>query len=50
MTTAPRHDLRNRSRKRPRYIRHMWEGKARGELVVSVSPGRMQTPPRGSTP
>jgi hypothetical protein len=30
-------------------IRHMLDGKARDRLVVSVSPGRMQTPP-GSTP
>jgi NADPH:quinone reductase-like Zn-dependent oxidoreductase len=30
-------------------IRHMLDGKARGKLVVSVSPGRMQTPPPGST-
>jgi NADPH:quinone reductase-like Zn-dependent oxidoreductase len=31
-------------------IRHMLDGKARGKLVVSVSPGRMQTPTTGSTP
>jgi NADPH:quinone reductase-like Zn-dependent oxidoreductase len=31
-------------------IRHMLDGKARGKLVVSVSPGRMPTPPQGSTP
>jgi NADPH:quinone reductase-like Zn-dependent oxidoreductase len=30
-------------------IRHMLDGKARGKLVVSVSPGCMQTPPPGST-
>jgi hypothetical protein len=30
-------------------IRHMLDGKARGKLVVSVSPGGMHTPP-GSTP
>jgi NADPH:quinone reductase-like Zn-dependent oxidoreductase len=31
-------------------IRHMLDGKARGKLVVSVSPGGMQTPHPGSTP
>jgi NADPH:quinone reductase-like Zn-dependent oxidoreductase len=31
-------------------IRHLLDGKARGKLVVSVSPGRLQTPPPGSTP
>ena len=31
-------------------IRHMLDGKARGKLVVSVSPNGMQTPPPGSTP
>ena len=31
-------------------IRHMLDGKARGTLVVSVSPSGMQTPPPGSTP
>ena len=31
-------------------IRHMLDGKARGKPAVSVSPGRMQTPPPGSTP
>ncbi|MCW2701858.1 MAG: Alcohol dehydrogenase zinc-binding domain protein [Blastococcus sp.] len=31
-------------------IRHMLEGKARGKLAVSVSPGRLQTPATGSTP
>jgi NADPH:quinone reductase-like Zn-dependent oxidoreductase len=31
-------------------IRHMLDGKARGTLAVSVSPGRMQTPHPGSTP
>jgi NADPH:quinone reductase-like Zn-dependent oxidoreductase len=31
-------------------IRHMLDGKARGKLVVSVSPSGMQTPPPGSTP
>jgi NADPH:quinone reductase-like Zn-dependent oxidoreductase len=31
-------------------IRHMLDGKARGKLAVSVSPGRMQTPATGSTP
>jgi NADPH:quinone reductase-like Zn-dependent oxidoreductase len=30
-------------------IRHMLDGKARGKLAVSVSPGRMQTPATGST-
>jgi hypothetical protein len=30
-------------------IRSMLDGKARDKLVVSVSPGRMQTPPTGST-
>jgi NADPH:quinone reductase-like Zn-dependent oxidoreductase len=31
-------------------IRHMLDGKARGKLAVSVSPGRMQTHATGSTP
>jgi NADPH:quinone reductase-like Zn-dependent oxidoreductase len=31
-------------------IRRMLDGKARGKLVVSVSPGRIQTPATGSTP
>jgi len=31
-------------------IRHMLDGKARGKLVVSVSPSGMQTPHPGSTP
>ena len=31
-------------------IRHMWDGKARGKPVLSPSPGRMPTPPPGSTP
>jgi NADPH:quinone reductase-like Zn-dependent oxidoreductase len=31
-------------------IRHMLDGKARGKLAVSVSPGRMQTPATGSAP
>jgi NADPH:quinone reductase-like Zn-dependent oxidoreductase len=31
-------------------IRHLLDGKARGKLAVSVSPGRMQTPATGSTP
>jgi NADPH:quinone reductase-like Zn-dependent oxidoreductase len=31
-------------------IRHMLDGKARGKLVVAVSPSGMQTPPLGSTP
>ena len=31
-------------------IRHMLDGKARGKLAVSVSPGRIQTPATGSTP
>jgi hypothetical protein len=31
-------------------IRHMLDGKARGKLAVSVSPGRVQTPATGSTP
>jgi NADPH:quinone reductase-like Zn-dependent oxidoreductase len=31
-------------------IHHMLDGKARGKLAVSVSPGRMQTPATGSTP
>jgi NADPH:quinone reductase-like Zn-dependent oxidoreductase len=31
-------------------IRHMLDGKARGKIVVSVSPGCMQAPPTGSTP
>jgi NADPH:quinone reductase-like Zn-dependent oxidoreductase len=31
-------------------IRHLLDGRARGKLVVSVSPSGMQTPPRGSTP
>jgi NADPH:quinone reductase-like Zn-dependent oxidoreductase len=31
-------------------IRHVLDGKARGKVVVSVSPGSMQTPPPGSTP
>jgi NADPH:quinone reductase-like Zn-dependent oxidoreductase len=31
-------------------IRHMLDGKARGKLAVSVSPGRMPTPATGSTP
>jgi len=30
-------------------IRHMLDGRARGKLVVSVSPSGMQTPPSGST-
>jgi NADPH:quinone reductase-like Zn-dependent oxidoreductase len=31
-------------------IRHLLDGRARGKLVVSVSPSDMQTPPPGSTP
>jgi NADPH:quinone reductase-like Zn-dependent oxidoreductase len=31
-------------------IRHLLDGKARGKLAVSVSPGRMQTPATRSTP
>jgi NADPH:quinone reductase-like Zn-dependent oxidoreductase len=31
-------------------IRHMLDGKARGKLAVSVSPGHMQIPATGSTP
>ena len=31
-------------------IRHMLDGKARGKIVVSVSPGGMQTQHPGSTP
>jgi NADPH:quinone reductase-like Zn-dependent oxidoreductase len=31
-------------------IRHMLDGKARGKVVVSVSPGHSQTPAPGSTP
>ncbi len=31
-------------------IQRMQAGQARGKLVVSVSPGRMQTPATGSTP
>jgi NADPH:quinone reductase-like Zn-dependent oxidoreductase len=31
-------------------IRHLLDGKARGKLVVSVSPSGMQTPSPGSTP
>ena len=31
-------------------IRHMLDGKARGKIAVSVSPGQMRTPPLGSTP
>jgi NADPH:quinone reductase-like Zn-dependent oxidoreductase len=31
-------------------IRHLLDGKARGKLAVSVSPGRMQAPPTGSKP
>ncbi|MBM7804394.1 NADPH:quinone reductase-like Zn-dependent oxidoreductase [Geodermatophilus bullaregiensis] len=31
-------------------IRHLLDGRARGKLVVSVSPGRTQTPATGSTP
>jgi NADPH:quinone reductase-like Zn-dependent oxidoreductase len=30
-------------------VRHLLDGKARGKLAVSVSPGRMQAPPPGST-
>jgi NADPH:quinone reductase-like Zn-dependent oxidoreductase len=31
-------------------IRHLLDGKTRGKLAVSVSPGRRQTPATGSTP
>jgi NADPH:quinone reductase-like Zn-dependent oxidoreductase len=31
-------------------IRHMLDGKARGKVVVSVSPSGMPTSPPGSTP
>jgi hypothetical protein len=31
-------------------IRHMLDGRARGKVVVSVSPNGIQTPPLGSTP
>ena len=31
-------------------IRHLLDGKARGKVVVSVSPSGMQPPPPGSTP
>ncbi len=31
-------------------IRHLLDGRARGKLAVSVSPGRTQTPATGSTP
>jgi NADPH:quinone reductase-like Zn-dependent oxidoreductase len=34
----------------PAAIGRMQDGQARGKLVVSVSPGRMQTPATGSTP
>jgi NADPH:quinone reductase-like Zn-dependent oxidoreductase len=31
-------------------IRHLLDGKTRGTIAVSVSPGRMPTPATGSTP
>jgi NADPH:quinone reductase-like Zn-dependent oxidoreductase len=31
-------------------IRHMLDGRARGKVVVSVSPSGIQTSPPGSTP
>ncbi len=45
MTATPRH-----VKEAAAAIRHMLDGKARGNMVVSVSPGRMHTPPLGSTP